>query len=164
MNLLVPDPGLFIWSLVSFLILLALLGKYAWKPIIHALRVREETIEYSLREAERARAEMVNIEKTQKQMLDQTRIERDEMIKEARKISVSIIEEARKAAKIEADKIMAATKLQMENQKQAAIEDLKSQVALLSVDIATRLLQRELQNPDQQKQLIQIYLNEATFN
>lgn len=164
MNLLVPDPGLFIWSLVSFLILLALLGKYAWKPIIHALRVREETIEYSLREAERARAEMVNIEKTQKQMLDQTRIERDEMIKEARKISVSIIEEARKAAKIEADKIMAATKLQMENQKQAAIEDLKSQVALLSVDIATRLLQRELQNPDQQKQLIQTYLNEATFN
>lgn len=164
MNLLIPEPGLLIWSIISFLILLALLGKFAWKPIIHALKVREETIEYSLREAEKARMEIVNIEKTQKIMLDQAKVERDEMIKEAKKIRDSLIDEARQAAKTEAEKIMVSAKMQLEIQKQAAIEDLKSQVALLSVEIATRLLQHELENPDRQKQLIESYLNEATFN
>ncbi len=164
MNLLIPEPGLLIWSIISFLILLALLGKFAWKPIIHALKVREETIEYSLREAEKARMEIVNIEKTQKVMLDQAKVERDEMIKEAKKIRDSLIDEARQAAKTEAEKIMVSAKMQLEIQKQAAIEDLKSQVALLSVEIATRLLQHELENPDRQKQLIESYLNEATFN
>ncbi len=164
MNLLIPEPGLLIWSIISFFILLALLGKFAWKPIIHALKVREETIEYSLREAEKARMEMVNIEKTQKIMLDQAKVERDEMIKDAKKIRESLIDEARQAAKAEAEKIMISAKLQIEMQKQAAIDDLKSQVALLSVDIATRLLQQELENPDRQKQLIESYLSEATFN
>lgn len=164
MNLLTPDPGLLVWSLISFLILLALLGKYAWKPIIHALKVREETIEYSLRDAERARTELINIEKTQKMMLDQARVERDEMIKEAQAIKKSIIEEARQAAKSEAEKLMITAKMQIENQKQIAIDDLRNQVAILSLDIATRLLQRELENPDRQKELIQSYLKEATFN
>jgi F-type H+-transporting ATPase subunit b len=164
MNLLIPEPGLLIWSIISFLILLALLGKFAWKPIIHALKVREETIEYSLREAEKARMEMVNIEKTQKKMLEQAKVERDEMIKDAKKIRESLIDEARQAARAEAEKIMISAKLQIEMQKQAAIDDLKSQVALLSVDIATRLLQQELENPDRQKQLIESYLSEATFN
>ncbi len=164
MNLLIPEPGLLIWSIISFFILLALLGKFAWKPIIHALKVREETIEYSLREAEKARMEMVNIEKTQKIMLDQAKVERDEMIKEAKKIRESLIDEARQAAKAESEKIMISAKLQIEMQKQAAIDDLKSQVALLSVEIATRLLQQELENPDRQKQLIESYLSEASFN
>ena len=86
------------------------------------------------------------------------------MIKEAKKIRDSLIDEARQAAKTEAEKIMVSAKMQLEIQKQAAIEDLKSQVALLSVEIATRLLQHELENPDRQKQLIESYLNEATFN
>ncbi|PZX16756.1 F-type H+-transporting ATPase subunit b [Breznakibacter xylanolyticus] len=164
MNLLTPEPGLLIWSSVSFLILLFLLTKYAWKPIIHALRVREETIAYSLREAERARQEMVNIEKTQKQILDQARVERDEMIKEAKEIRDKLVMEARDVAKLEAQKILSAAKSQLEQDKRAAIEDLKKQVALLSVDIASRLLQQELSDPEKQKGLIKNYLNEATFN
>lgn len=164
MHLITPEPGLVLWTTVAFLILMGLLTKFAWKPILHALKVREETIEYSLREAEKARLEVVNIEKTKKQMLEQARSERDLLLKEAREIRNGIVEESKQAARIEAEKIVASARQQIASEKMAVIEDLKKQVAILSVDIAARILEKELEPSIKQQDLINQYLKEVHIN
>lgn len=164
MELLTPEPGLLIWSLISFTILVALLGKFAWKPILQALKFREETIEFSLKEAERARNEMVNLEKVKKQMMEEAKLERDNLLKQARLLRDSIVDEAKTLARQEAEKVAVSARQQIEAEKIAAIENLKKQVAVLSIEMAGVLLKKELENPDKQQMLVEQYLKEVKFN
>jgi len=164
MGLLTPDPGLVFWSLISFGILVFILKKFAWKPILHALKVREETIEYALGAAEKARTEVKNLELTKTQMIEQAKQERDGLIKEARELKQHILKEAKSKAQTEADKIIENARLQIQREKEEAILELKQKVAELSVDIAGKLLEQELQTTDKQKTVIDRYLQEVNFN
>lgn len=164
MGLLSPDPGLVFWSFITFGLLVFILKKYAWKPILHALQVREETIDYSLKAAQKAREEVSSIEAQQAQMLEATKQERDELIKEARVLKNNILDEAKKDAQTEADKIIANARLQILRERDEAIQELKEKVAELSVDIAGKLLEQELETTSRQKAVIDRYLQEVNFN
>ncbi|MBP5366153.1 MAG: F0F1 ATP synthase subunit B [Bacteroidales bacterium] len=163
-GLLSPEPGLVIWSGLTFLILFLLLRKFAWRPILGAIKEREDKIESALASAEEAKAEYRKVQEAKAQMAAEARQERDSLLKEARLTKEAIIEEARKTAKEEADKILADAKAQINKEKADAIVDLKQQVAKLSVDIAGKILSQTLQTDSQQEKLIEKYLNESNFN
>ncbi len=162
--LLTPDPGLVFWTTISFIILLVILKKYAWRPILDALQVRSETIEQSLQAAERAKAEVENLVKVRQEMMDIARTERDELLKETRELKDKILVEARTGATRESDKIINMARKQIEAEKNAAIKDLKKQVAELSIDIAGLLIQAELKEDKKQKDIIDKYLENVNFN
>ncbi len=164
MDLLTPDPGLVIWTGTTFIILLYILKKYAWRPILHAIRVREHTIKYALAAAEKARKDVENIEKLKKQTLEDAAVERDKLITEARELKARIIKDAKNEAQKEADKIIETTRLQLEKEKKDALQLMREQIAVLSVDIAGKLLEQELKTTKKQKELIDKYLKEVSFN
>ncbi len=164
MDLLSPEPGLVIWSGLTFLILLAILRKYAWKPILDSIKARENKIEQALESAKKANEEYKKVEEAKTKMAAEARQERDALLKEARAMKDSIVEEAKKAAQTEADKIMADARLQIEKEKSNAIVELKQQVAKLSVEIAGKILSEDLQTTGKHEKLIEKYLNESNFN
>ncbi len=162
--LLTPDPGLVFWTTISFIALAVLLKKYAWAPILDALQVRSETIEQSLQAAERAKAEVENLVKVRQKMMDEARNERDELLKETRQLKDKILVEARTGATRESDKIINLARIQIQAEKNAAIKELKKQVAELSIDIAGLLIQSELKEDKKQKAIIDKYLENVNFN
>jgi F-type H+-transporting ATPase subunit b len=164
MDLLTPDPGLVFWTGITFLTLLFLLKKYAWRPILHALRVREHSIKNALASAEKIKKEAEQIELLKKQTLEEAALQRDKIIAEAKELKDKIVEEARASAQKEADKIIENTRIHLEKEKHEAIQQMKSQVAQLSVDIAGKLLEQELKTTEKQKQLINKYLENVSFN
>jgi len=164
MDLLTPDPGLVIWTGTTFIILVLILKKYAWRPILHAIRVREHTIKYALAAAEKAQKDVDEIEKVKKKTLEEAALERDKLITEARELKAKIIEDAKKDAQKEADKIVEATRHQLEKEKKDALQKMREQIAVLSVDIAGKLLEQELKTTKKQKELIDKYLKEVSFN
>ncbi len=164
MGLLSPDPGLVFWTFITFGLLVFVLGKFAWKPILHAIKVREETIQVSLELAAKAREEVAVLETTRADLINQTKVECDGLIKAAREIKENMLNEAKGKAQEEANKIIANSRLQIEREKNEAIQSLKSQVAILSLDIARKLLEQELETTDKQKAIIDRYLNEVNFN
>ncbi|NPA36688.1 MAG: F0F1 ATP synthase subunit B [Chlorobi bacterium] len=164
MDLLTPDPGLVFWTGITFLTLLFLLRKYAWRPILHALRVREHSIKNALASAEKIREEARNIEVLKKQTLEEAALQRDKIIAEARELKDKIIEEAKVSAQKEADKIIEKTRIQLEKEKREIVEQMKAQVAQLSVDIAGKLLREELSTTTKQKEIINRYLDDVSFN
>jgi len=164
MGLLTPDPGLVFWSLITFGLLVFILKRFAWKPILHALKTREETIEYALAAAEKAKAEVEDLNLTKIQIMNDAKAERDGMIKEAREFKENILVDAKRRAQEEADKIIVSARLQIEREKNEAIQELKEKVAEFSVDIAGKLLEEELETSDKQKAIIDRYLQEVNFN
>ncbi len=164
MGLLTPDPGLVIWTFFTFLLVLFILKKYAWKPILHAVKVREETIQFSLEAAAKAKKEVEKLEQTKTEMINEAKAERDVLIKEAREIKQGILEEAKSKAQEEANKILENARVLIEREKNEAVQDLKSKVAALSVDIAGKLLEQELETTDKQKAIIDSALKEVNFN
>ncbi|MCU4175904.1 F0F1 ATP synthase subunit B [Carboxylicivirga sp. N1Y90] len=164
MGLLSVDPGLVFWSTLAFTLVFVLLRIYAWKPILHALKVREETIEFSLAAAEKAKAEVEDLNQTKTQIMNEAKADRDDMIKEARELKQNIVDEAKSKAQSEADKIIESARQQIEREKNEAIQEMKRQVAELSVDIAGKLLEQELETTDKQKAIIDKYLQEVNFN
>lgn len=162
--LLTPDPGLVFWTTLSFIVLAVILKKYAWAPILDALNVRSETIEQSLQAAERAKAEVENLVKVRQEMMDEARNERDELLKETRQLKDKILVEARTGATRESDKIINLARIQIQAEKNAAIKELKKQVAELSIDIAGLLIQSELKEDKKQKAIIDKYLENVNFN
>ncbi len=147
--------GLFFWQTLLFVGLLFLLAKYAWKPILFAVEERENTIKDSLEAAEKAKADMEAVQADNKRILKEARAERDALLAEAKKTSTQIVNEAKEAAQTEADKIAAAAQSAIQQEKNAAINDLKAQVAGLSVDIAQKVLQGELADQKKQEQLVE---------
>ena len=161
MNLVTPDIGLLFWMLVSFSIVLLLLKKFAWKPILNSLKERETSISDALDMARKTKEEMNALKADNERILAEARNERDMMLKEARDTKESIINDAKVKASAEADRLVAAARQAIENEKMAAITELKNQVATLSVDIAEKMLKEELSNPEKQKQLINAFLGEV---
>ncbi len=164
MDLLSPEPGLVIWSGLTFIILFLLLRKFAWRPILDAIKAREHKIEEALASAQKASEEYKRIEEAKANMVADAKQERDLMLKEARAVKDSILAEAKENAVVEAQKIVAAAKLQIEKEKADAISELKLQVAKMSVEIAGKLLSENLKSDERQEEIIEKYLNECNFN
>ena len=156
--------GLFFWQILIFGLLVWLLNKFAWKPILNAVNEREEGIKKALEEADKARQEMAELNASNEKILKEARAEREKMLKDAREIKESLISEAKDEAKMQADKIITQAKTTIENEKQAAIVELKKQVAELSVGIAEKVIKEELSNKDKQIKLIDKMLDEAAIN
>ena len=152
--------GLFFWQTLLFVGLLLLLAKYAWKPILFAVEERENTIKDSLEAAEKAKADMEAVQADNKRILKEARAERDALLAEAKKTSTQIVNDAKEAAQAEADKIAAAAQEAIQQEKNAAINDIKAQVAELSVDIAQKVLQGELSDQKKQEQLVEKLVND----
>jgi len=156
--------GLFFWQTVLFLALLFLLRKFAWKPILNAVNDREEGIKNALDSAEKAKLEMQNLQADNEKLLKQARAEREEMLKEAREIKNKMIDDAKDEAREEANKLVALAQASIQTEKKAAIAELKSQVANLSIEIAEKVVREELSNKDKQVKLVESMLSEATLN
>ena len=163
-GLLNPEPGLVIWSGLTFLVVLALLTKFAWKPILGMLKEREDEITSSLAKAKEAQQEYARIEAQKAQIEAETRAERDAILKEAREKVQHMLDEARKLSQEEGDKLIEQARAQIEREKAGAIDELKKQVAALSVQIAGKIIESNLQDNDRQEQLIEKYLQESNFN
>ena len=153
--------GLFFWQMLLFVLLLLLLKKYAWKPILDALNSREEGIQNALDEADKARQEMVDLKSSNEQILKDARLERDALLKDARMIKDKMITEAKDEAKNQSNKIIEQARFAIENEKLAAITELRNQVAELSIGIAENIIQDELSNKGKQVELIEKMLKEA---
>jgi F-type H+-transporting ATPase subunit b len=159
-----PDPGLFIWSTVAFLILFFLLSKFAWKPIVKALDERERSIEDALSKAEMAKAEMAKLISENEDLLKEARLERDSILKEAKEIKDQIINEAKDQAKIEGARLIEKAKDEITNQKLAAMAEIKNQVSSLSLAIAEKVLRKQLEDQDKQQALVNDLLKEVKLN
>jgi len=155
---------LFIKQTILFLILIGLMVKFAWKPILNALNDREEGIQNALDEADKARQEMQNLKSDNEKILKEARAERDAMLKDAREIKNNMIAEAKDDAKAQADKIIEQAKTTIQNEKLAAITDLKNQVADLSINIAEKVVKEQLSNKDKQEKLVASMLNDVKLN
>ncbi|WP_295834057.1 F0F1 ATP synthase subunit B [uncultured Winogradskyella sp.] len=164
MDLITPELGLVFWTLVTFLILLFILRKFAWKPILGAVSDREEGIKDALASAEKARQEMENLTADNERILQEARAEREAMLKDARDVKNKMIADAKDEAQAQASKIIEQAQLAIESEKKAAMAELKSHVAGLSLDIAEKVVRDELSNKDKQLKLVEDMLGEATLN
>lgn len=162
--LVLPDPGLMIWSTLAFLILLFVLGKFGWRPIMKAISEREQGINDSLATAEKVRAEMAQLKSENEILLVQAREERAQILKEAKEIKDRMINDAKEQAKEAAARIMEDTQLAIENQKMAALTDLKNQVGNMVIDISEKILRRELSNKPEQENYIKQLTSEIKLN
>ncbi|WP_310993491.1 F0F1 ATP synthase subunit B [Aequorivita marina] len=163
MNIVAPE-SLILWTTLIFLILLFLLRKFAWKPILGAVRTRETSINDALAAAEKARLEMENLHADNERLLQEARAERETMMKEAREIKAKMIAEAKEDAKSEADKMVEQAQTAIEGEKKAAIAEMKQTVAGLSLEIAEKVVKHELSDGDKQLKLVNDMLGEAKLN
>ena len=164
MELLTPNLGLIFWTLIVFLVVLFILSKYAWKPIMNAIKEREETIEESLKSAQKARDEMASMKADNEKLLNEAREERMKILKDAKEVKENIINEAKERAKQDAAKIMEDTKREIENQKNAAMAEVKNQTAALAMEIAEKILRKELDNRDSQERYVEKLVDDFKMN
>ena len=164
MDLVTPGFGLIFWQLITFLIVLFLLSKFAWKPIMAGLRERETSIENALSMAEKAKLEMQSLKAGNEKLLAEARAERDRILKEASDASNQMIEAAKTKASEEGDRMIAQAREAVTNEKRAAIAEIKTLAGNLSVEIAEQLLKRELKDASAQQQLVSDYMKEVTLN
>ncbi len=164
MELVTPSIGLIFWSTLSFLILMFLLTKFAWKPITSALKEREESIENALKQAEAAREQMLALKNDNERLLNEARAERDRLLKEASEIKDQILAKAKSDAKSEGEKMIAAAKDAIEREKLNAMNQLKAQVAVLSVDMAEKVLRKTLADRSQQEAFVNENLKSISLN
>ncbi|MCB9202692.1 MAG: F0F1 ATP synthase subunit B [Flavobacteriales bacterium] len=156
--------GLFFWQTLIFIALLIILKKYAWKPILDAVNKREETIKGSLEEAKLAREELKNLTIKNDKIIKEAKMERDAILRDARELKEKVIAESKEVAREEADKIIAAAKVSINNEKMSAITELKNQVASVSIDIAEKVLNQELSNKKSQQELVEKLVKQTNLN
>lgn len=164
MGLITPDYGLLFWMVLAFSVVLIILKKYAWKPILNALKEREKSIEGALKSAEKAKAEMVKMQADNEKILAEARLERDKLIKEARQMKEKIIEEAKVQAQVEAQKLTEAARVSIASEKKAAIKEIKDQVASLSIQIAEKLIREKFAENASQGEYIDKLLKDIKLN
>lgn len=164
MDLLTPGSGLIIWQAIIFLLLFVLLSKFAWKPIIGSLKEREESIQNALDTADKARAEMAKLTADNESLLKQAREERDKMLKEAREIANRLKDEAQSDAKKAADKIITDARAAINVEKEAALRDVRTQVAMFSLEVAEKLMKKNLSSDKEQKGLIESFIKDLKLN
>tara|TARA_B100000902_G_scaffold26442_1_gene31852 strand:+ start:570 stop:1070 length:501 start_codon:yes stop_codon:yes gene_type:complete len=156
--------GLFFWQTLLFVILIFVLKKYAWSPILSAVEEREEGIKSALDSAKKAREEMESLNADNERILTEAKRERDQLLKEARDIKTNIINEAKDQANKDAEKILTSAKEEIKNEKSKALTELKNEVASLSIQMAEKILRSELSDPEKQKQLIEKTIKETHLN
>jgi F-type H+-transporting ATPase subunit b len=164
MDLLTPGLGLIFWQTITFLVVLFILGRFAWRPILNALETREHSIEEALKSAELAKEEMQKLQASNEKLLQEARVERDLIIKEAQSASAAIREEAKVQAEESAAKILKDAQVEINQQKDAAINEVKNLVADLSIDIAEKVLKRELADKKSQEGLVKDYIKDIKLN
>jgi F-type H+-transporting ATPase subunit b len=163
MNFTSPESLIF-WTTIVFIVFFLLLRKFAWKPILGAVKSREDSINTALESAEAARREMQDLTATNERILQEARMERDAMLKEAREMREKMIADSKADAIAEGDRMIEQAKAAIQAEKNAAMSELKVQVSTLSLDIAEKLLKTELSNKDSQKQLVEKMLGDVTLN
>ncbi|MCL6217128.1 F0F1 ATP synthase subunit B [Zunongwangia pacifica] len=164
MDLITPEIGLLFWQTIVFLVLILILAKFAWRPILGAVKDREDSINSALSSAEEARKEMQNLKADNEQLLKEARAERDAILKEARELKEKVLANATEEAQTKADKIVAQAKESIEMEKKAAMAEIKSQVANLSIEIAEKVVRKELSSKEKQHQMIDEMLGDVTLN
>ena len=164
MQLLTPGVGLIIWQTIVFVLLFFLLAKLAWKPIINSLKDRERSIQDALDTAEKARLEMSQLKSDNEKLLQEAREERDRILREAREIAVKMREDAQADARKASDKIVEDARAAINVEKQAALRDVKAQVATFSLEIAEKLMKKNLANDKAQKELVDVYVKDLKVN
>jgi len=156
--------GTVLWTTIAFLIVLFLLVKFAWKPILASLKDREDSIQNALDAADKAKKEMESLQADNEKLLNDARAERDAMLKEARETKNKIVTEAKDKAKEEADNIIANAREAIQNEKMAAITEMKNQVAKFSIEIAEKILKDELSAKGKQEALIENAISDINLN
>ena len=164
MDLVTPDIGLIFWTTVSFAILYFILAKYAWKPILGAVNDREKSIKDALSAAEKAKEEMANLKSDNEKILNEAKLQREALLKDARDIKSKIISDAQNEATEKANKLIEAAKTAIDNEKSAAMKELKNTVVDLSLNIAEKLLSKELDNKDKQIKNIKDIIDKSKLN
>lgn len=164
MDLVLPDLGLLFWTGIVFCILLFLLAKFAWKPILSAVNAREQKIAESLELAEKTKAEMQALQAENEKIMKEARAERDTILREAKDAAINMVEEAKNKARIEADKVIENARHTINSEKAAAMAELKTHVASLSLNIAEKVVRGELASSDKQKALAEQLANDINLN
>ena len=164
MGLVMPDFCLLFWMVLSFSLLIWLLGKFAWKPILTALSAREDSIEKALKSAEIAKNEMVKLQAGNEKLLKEAMMERERIVKEARELKDSIVRDARNVAVIEANKVMEEAKSAIARERTEAVNEMKSVISSFSIEIAEKILKEHLSDSKKQKDLVANYLENIKLN
>ena len=164
MDLVTPDIGLIFWTTVSFAILYFVLSKFAWKPILGAVNEREKSIKEALSAAEKAKEEMANLKADNEKILNEAKLQRESLLKEAREIKSKIIADAESEATEKANKLIESAKNAIQTEKSVAMKELKNTVVDLSLEIAEKLLSKELDNKEKQLENIQDILDKTKLN
>ena len=164
MELLTPGTGLIIWQTFVFILLFILLSKLAWKPILASLKERETSIQNALDTAEKARAEMAKLTADNENLLKQAREERDKILREAREASNRLKDEAVTEAKRTSDKIIEDARAAINIEKQAALKEVRVQVAMFSLQVAEKLMKKNLAGDKEQKELVEGYIKDLKLN
>mgnify|MGYP000958250587 FL=1 len=155
--------GLFFWQSLIFIFLVLILKKFAWKPILHAVNERESSIKDAINAADQAKKEMASIQEGNQKILKEARAEREALLKEAHSRGIDIVTEAKAEAKAEADKIIAQAQEAIQNEKRAALNALKNQVAQISLDIAEKVIDTELESKDKHAKLIDKLIKDTSL-
>lgn len=164
MELVTPDFGLLFWQVLTFLTVLLVLSKFAWKPIISGLKEREESIETALSEAKKAREEMASLTADNQKLILEARKERDKMLDEAQKMSATLIHEAKEKANQESNRMIESARAEIQISKEAAIAELKNYLASTSLNIAEKVIKRNLSTDASQQQLVAELLSNTSNN
>ncbi|HOY39698.1 MAG: F0F1 ATP synthase subunit B [Bacteroidales bacterium] len=164
MDLITPGIGLLFWMSISFILLVLILAKFAWKPILTSINKRNQSIEDALMSAEKAREEMASLKSENEKILLQAKAQREEILKEARIFGEKIIADAKTSAKTDIDKMKEQARLEITSEKTAALSQIKNQVAEISIQIAEKLLRKNLEEKERQEQLIEDILKEVNLN
>ncbi|MEI8224569.1 MAG: F0F1 ATP synthase subunit B [Bacteroidota bacterium] len=159
-----PAIGTLVWSALIFVLFFLILTKFAWKPILNAVKARDELIKGSLESAQKAREEMLKLQSDNEAILRKAREEREGILKEAREVRDKLISEAKGRAAEEAEKLVKKARAAIESEKSKALSEIHEQVATLSVEIASKLLGKKLKQTGEQEKLIDNYLKEINFN
>lgn len=161
MDLVTPSIGLVVWTTLCFGILLFLLGKFAWKPILGAIAERENSIESALLRAEAVKEEMTRLTSENENLLKQARAERDAILSEAKKVKDQMISDAKATAHTEGARMIELARVEINNQKAIAMADVKNQVASLSLEIAEKVLRKQFEDQSKQDELVSQLLKEV---
>ena len=164
MDLVTPGIGMLFWTTVFFLMLLFILGKFAWPAILSAVHARNDSIKKALESAEKAREEMAKLQADNEKILAEAKAERDALMKDARDVKDKIIAEAKITAGEEASKLVKNARAAIQSEKMSAIVEIKEQIAMLSVDIAEQVLKSKLSDDKEQKELVSKLVDDIDLN
>jgi F-type H+-transporting ATPase subunit b len=164
MELITPDLGLIVWMTISFSIVLFILTKFAWKPIVHTLKIREESIAEALKSADLAKEEMSILKADNEKLLAEARLERDKIIKEAIAAGNKLKDEAKEESQRIGNKMIEDARVTIQNEKKTAMNEVKSQLSEFSMEIAEKILRKELENKKAQQTLVNEYLKDLKVN